>query len=121
MVIIPLVIGITFRHFLGDRIKNILKLFPAISATFIIFICALVIALNKGRIADITFIVIVTVVILNLNGMLMGYGIGKLAKFSIRRRRTLSIEIGMQNAGLGTVLALKHFGPQSAIPRIASS
>jgi len=28
----------------------------------------------------------------------------------------LSIEIGMQNAGLGTVLALKHFGERAAVP-----
>jgi BASS family bile acid:Na+ symporter len=34
----------------------------------------------------------------------------------VRRRRTLSIEIGMQNAGLGTVLALEHFGEKAAIP-----
>jgi BASS family bile acid:Na+ symporter len=33
-----------------------------------------------------------------------------------KRRQTLTIEIGMQNAGLGTVLALKHFGEKAAIP-----
>jgi BASS family bile acid:Na+ symporter len=32
------------------------------------------------------------------------------------RERTLTIEIGMQNAGPGTVLALKHFGERAAIP-----
>ena len=35
---------------------------------------------------------------------------------AIARRRTLAIEIGMQNAGLGTVLALKHFGEKTAMP-----
>ena len=34
----------------------------------------------------------------------------------IARRRTLAVEIGMQNAGLGTVLALKHFGEKAAMP-----
>jgi len=33
----------------------------------------------------------------------------------LRRRRTLSIEIGMQNAGMGTVLALAHFGERAAL------
>ena len=32
------------------------------------------------------------------------------------RRRTLTIEIGMQNAGLGTALALEHFGEKAAMP-----
>jgi BASS family bile acid:Na+ symporter len=36
--------------------------------------------------------------------------------FSKKMKRTLTIEIGMQNAGLGTVLALKYFGEKSAIP-----
>ena len=33
-----------------------------------------------------------------------------------RQKRTLSIEIGMQNAGLDTALALEHFGPRTAMP-----
>jgi len=32
------------------------------------------------------------------------------------RKRTLAIEIGMQNAGLGTALALEHFGEKAAMP-----
>jgi len=119
MVIIPLIIGIMMRHFFNKRIEKILKIFPAISTTFIVFICALVIALNKGRLAQITGIVIFAVILLNLAGMLLGYGVGKVSRFSVKRRRTLSIEIGMQNAGLGTVLALKHFGPQTAVPAAA--
>ena len=32
------------------------------------------------------------------------------------QKRTLAIEVGMQNAGLGVVLALKHLGQTAAIP-----
>jgi BASS family bile acid:Na+ symporter len=53
---------------------------------------------------------------LNLSGMTAGYGVGSIFRMNIRRRRTLSIEIGMQNAGLGTILALKHFGEEAALP-----
>ena len=35
--------------------------------------------------------------------------------FDTKRKRTLAIEVGMQNAGLGALLALKHFGPQAAL------
>jgi len=48
--------------------------------------------------------------------MSAGYGIGSIFRMNIRRRRTLAIEIGMQNAGLGTTLALAHFGEKAAIP-----
>jgi len=119
MVIIPLVIGFLVRHYFRRAVEKVLDVFPAISVTFIVFICALVIALNKGRLAEITGMVLIAVLVLNLGGMLLGYGIGKASAFGLRRRRALSIEIGMQNAGLGTVLALKHFEPQAAVPAAA--
>ena len=116
MVILPLFIGFGVRHYLKEKIEKVLPIFPAISVTFIIFICSMVIALNKNRMGQVTGLVLITAVILNLYGMLCGYGIGSAFRMEVRRRRTLSIEIGMQNAGLGTVLALEHFGEQAAIP-----
>ena len=116
MVIVPLFVGFGVRQYFKEKIEKILPIFPAISVTFIIFICSMVIALNKNRLGQVTGFVLLTAVILNLYGMLCGYSIGSAFRMELRRRRTLSIEIGMQNAGLGTVLALEHFGEQAAIP-----
>jgi len=116
MVIVPLFAGFGVRHYFKEKIEKVLPIFPAISVTFIIFICSLVIALNKDRLAQVTGLVLATAVILNIYGMLSGYGVGSAFRMEVRRRRTLAIEIGMQNAGLGTVLALKHFGEKAAIP-----
>ena len=96
--------------------EKIKPIFPAISVTFIIFICSLVIAMNKEYLGKVTLVVLAVAVILNIYGMLAGFGVGSIFGMAVGRRRTLSIEIGMQNAGLGTVLALNHFGPRSAIP-----
>ena len=116
MVIVPLFIGFGVRHYLKERIEKILPVFPAISVTFIIFICSLVIALNKSYLAQVTGIILAAGIVLNVYGMLAGYGVGSAFRMDVARRRTLTIEIGMQNAGLGTVLALKHFGEQAAMP-----
>ncbi len=116
MVIVPLFVGFGVRHYFKEKIEKISEIFPAISVTFIIFICSLVIALNKERLAQVTGLVLASAVILNIYGMLSGYGVGSAFRMEVRRRRTLAIEIGMQNAGLGTVLALKHFGEKAAIP-----
>jgi len=116
MVIVPLFIGFGVRHYFRDKIQKVLAIFPAISVTFIIFICSLVIALNKNYLAQVTLLILAAGVILNIYGMLAGYGVGAIFRMEIRRRRTLAIEIGMQNAGLGTVLALKHFGEKAAMP-----
>ena len=116
MVIVPLFVGFGVRHYFKEKIEKVLPVFPAISVTFIIFICSLVIALNKNRLTQVTGLVLATTAILNIYGMLGGYGVGSAFRMEVRRRRTLAIEIGMQNAGLGTVLALKHFGEKTAIP-----
>ena len=116
MVIVPLFIGFGVRHYLKEKVEKILPVFPAISVTFIIFICSLVIALNKPYLAQVTGIILAAGIILNIYGMFAGYGVGSAFRMEVARRRTLAIEIGMQNAGLGTVLALKHFGEQAAMP-----
>ena len=116
MVIVPLFIGFGVRHYFKRSIEKILPVFPAISVTFIIFICSLVIALNKPYFAQATGIILAAGIVLNVYGMLAGYGVGSAFRMDVRRRRTLAIEIGMQNAGLGTVLALKHFGEKAAMP-----
>jgi len=116
MVVIPLFVGFGVRNYFRGKIERILPIFPAISVTFIVFICSLVIALNRERLAGLTGIVLTAALILNIYGMAAGYGIGLLSRMEVRRRRTLAIEIGMQNAGLGTVLALAHFGEAATVP-----
>lgn len=115
-VILPLALGFLIKIKFGEKIKPILPVFPAISATFIICICSMVIALNRDYLASVTGVVLITCLVLNVYGMSMGYGVGALFRMETRRRRTLSIEIGMQNAGLGVVLALEHLTERAAVP-----
>ncbi|MFA5423216.1 MAG: bile acid:sodium symporter family protein [Phycisphaerae bacterium] len=116
MIIVPLIFGFAVRHFFNRWVKKIVVVFPAISATFIIFICSLVIALNKDKLLEVSAVIALGVLVLNIFGMSAGYGVGALFRMEPARKRTLSIEIGMQNAGLGSTLALVHLGPEAAIP-----
>jgi len=65
--------------------------------------------------------VVLPLLIVNACGYLAGYGGGKLMRIPEPMRRALTLEVGMQNAGLGTVLALKLFPdfPDAAIPPAA--
>ena len=58
----------------------------------------------------------------NSLGYITGYATGVFARFPNAKRRTVSIEIGMQNAGLATVLSAKHFPamPEAAIASAVS-
>jgi BASS family bile acid:Na+ symporter len=116
MVILPLFVGFGVRHFFREKLEKILPIFPAISVTFIIFICSEVIALNRDYLPKATVLILAAVIALNIYGMLAGFGVGVLFRMNKSRKRTLTIEIGMQNAGLGSILALKHFNEKVAIP-----
>jgi BASS family bile acid:Na+ symporter len=112
IVVVPLICGFAVRYYFKKQVEKILPVFPAISVTFIIFICSLVIALNQARLAQLTLLIAAAAIVLNLYGMTFGYGVGSLFRMIKARRRTLSIEIGMQNAGLGVMLALSNFPPE---------
>jgi BASS family bile acid:Na+ symporter len=115
-VIIPLLLGFGARHYFKKQFDKILPLFPALSTTFIVFICALVVALNREFILQATGPILAAVIILNVGGMFGGYGVGALFKMGYMQKRTLAIQVGMQNAALGTKLALDHIGEKAAIP-----
>lgn len=116
MVVFPLAVGFAVRFFFSRFVEKIKDLFPAISVTFIIFVCTVVIASNRDRMLQASALIITVVLLLNLGGMAAGYGVAALFRMPFDQRRTLSIEIGMQNAGLGTVLAIHNLGPEAAIP-----
>jgi len=55
----------------------------------------------------------------NTIGYVLGYSVGRMCHFSVAKKRTLSIEVGMQNAGLGTNLAMTFFvatNPMAVVP-----
>ena len=118
MVLLPLIFGIVLRKISGSKIEPYTRIFPVLSSLFIAFICGLVIALNRDYLLKITVWIFLAALLLNLGGLSLGYLTGKIFGFEKLRKRALSIEIGMQNAGLGSVLALKHFNERTALPAI---
>ena len=66
---------------------------------------------DKLLMEGITFFLIVLAVVFFHNGLgyVLGYSVGKMCHFSAAKNRTISIEVGMQNAGLATVLASEFF------------
>lgn len=118
MVILPLILGLMVKARFGKNIKRIINLFPAMSALFIAFICGLVVALNRDSLLAIGPSVFIAVFLLNLFGLILGYGAGRLFGFATDECRTLSIGVGMQNAGLGAVIAIKHFSAEAALPNV---
>ncbi|HOO70341.1 MAG TPA: bile acid:sodium symporter family protein [Spirochaetota bacterium] len=115
-VVLPLLLGFVVRKFFTETIEKFDFFPPALSVTAIVVITSYVVAANRDNLGKATMIIFAAVVFHNIMGMLLGYASGSAAKYSFKRKKTLSIEIGMQNAGLGVILALKHFSQDVAIP-----
>ncbi|WP_240923999.1 bile acid:sodium symporter family protein [Mariprofundus ferrooxydans] len=115
-VVVPLMLGMALRRRLGSRLLQAEQIAPGIAALAIIVICSYAVAANHDRIAETPLLVIGLVVLLNGLGYLLGWLAGGLFRFDHSYKITLAIEIGMQNAGLGVALALKHFQPETALP-----
>jgi len=116
MVILPLSIGFIISHFFRKSVEKIKPLFPAVSTIFIAFICGLVVALNHDYLEQVNVMIFVAVAIHNFLGLVFGYLAATAYRLREKMRRTLTLEVGMHNAGLGAVLALKYLSPQSALP-----
>ena len=115
-VVIPLLLGFTIRSVFPVFVSKVEEIPPLISVVSIVIITSFVVAANVNSINQATVIVFFAVILVNLSGMLLGYLSGYIPRFSFKRKKTLAIEIGMQNAGLGVVLALTHFNEKVAIP-----
>lgn len=117
--VLPLALGLGVRRLLqrnGKALQFAERLAPAVATLAIVLICSYAVAANNARLADVGMMLLAVVVIVNALGYLSGWQAARLFGFDARHRLTLGIEVGMQNAGLGVVLALKHFEPEAALP-----
>ena len=115
-VVLPLLSGFAVRSFFPKFVSKVEDLPPLISVMSIVVITSFVVAANVNSINKATFIIVLAVIVVNILGMSLGYFAGYIPRFDLKKRKTLAIEIGMQNAGLGVVLALKLFSEDVAVP-----
>jgi len=116
VVLVPVAIGVALNEFASKWIRKIEGLFPYVSMSAILLIIAIVVALNAGKIATVGLIVAFAVILHNAIGLALGYGITALLGFDRKICRTIAFEVGLQNSGLATALALKFFTPTAALP-----
>ena len=116
IVVFPLVGGLILRRLLRSRIQPLLKIFPSVSILAISLVIACVMGLNQQTLLAWPLLIMGAVVCHNLAGFGLGYAAARLIGSDARDARTLSIEVGMQNSGLGVALAHAYFSVQAALP-----
>src|SRR5690625_4689363 len=116
VIIIPIFIGFIVRRLMPLTVDKSIAVVPLISVIAIIIIVSAVVSGNVDAIANGGFIVFIAVVLHNGVGLLIVYFSAKLMRLTESERRAISIEVGMQNSGLGVALATAHFGALAALP-----
>ena len=117
VVIVPVALGTLLRRWApADAIAYLQQWLPVVAIVAIVTIIAIIVALNHHSLGTLTGLLVLAVVVHNLLGLVCGYLLAALAGFDVATRRTLAIEVGMQNSGLGVALAVKHFSAVAALP-----
>ncbi|EHQ24354.1 bile acid:sodium symporter family protein [Mucilaginibacter paludis] len=106
VVIIPIVAGLLFHFLVKGKIKWIDKILPAISMVGIALILMVITAAGRESLIKVGALLVLAVLIHNLAGYTLGYWISRLLGVKEKDCRTISLEVGMQNAGLASGLAL---------------
>ncbi|MBN2310322.1 MAG: bile acid:sodium symporter family protein, partial [Candidatus Hydrogenedentes bacterium] len=109
IVLVPVSAGLLVRYWLKERAQRAVEVFPAVSVLFIVLIIACVVALSGEKLPEALGVTGLLVVAHNMLGLLLGYGLAAVFRLPKNARRTVAIEVGMQNSGLGVALATKHF------------
>ena len=103
---LPLTLGILTSHFLPNLAEKLKKPFQWFSIIFFIAMVVLSFAGNFDAFLRCIKYIFIVVLIHNLLALSIGFLTGTAFKVPARDRRTLTIETGIQNSGLGLVLLL---------------
>ncbi|HMC87098.1 MAG TPA: bile acid:sodium symporter family protein [Chitinophagaceae bacterium] len=106
VVILPIVAGLLFHYLAKGKVKWLDKIMPVVSMSAITLIIVVITSAGHASLMKVGLLLVLAVLIHNVVGYALGYWSGRLLKFSEKDCRTISLEVGMQNAGLASGLAL---------------
>jgi BASS family bile acid:Na+ symporter len=116
IILLPVALGLGIRSLFKEKVKTALEVLPMISSVTIIFIVGVIVAANAEAIGKVGLRTGLAVILHNMIGLILGFYVAKLFGMEIPKARAVSIEVGMQNSGLGVALAREHFGMLAALP-----
>lgn len=116
MVLLPILLGVAAHHYFERSVNRVLPAMPVISVLMIVLLVAVVVSLSGPSLMTIGPVMAVIVVLHNLFGLTLGYGLAHLCGMNSKKARTVAIEVGIQNSGMAASLSVMYFTPAAAIP-----
>lgn len=116
IVLLPVAVGVAVNTLFGRVVRRVRPVLPLVSVAAIVVIVAAVVAASAESLLTVGPLVLVVVILHNLAGYALGYGVAGVMKIEPYQRRAMVVEVGMQNSGLAAALATTYFGPVAALP-----
>lgn len=124
--LLPVTLGVLLNWFMGRSTKrnewnhkHLRPILPGLSVICLALIVGGVIFTVRPQLLKEGWLLIgLTLLVVtchNALGYLLGYSVGRLFGFSTAKKRTLSLEVGMQNAGMATVLSRNFFATEAML------
>ena len=122
VVLLPVTLGVILNQYFPKVTQKAVPFAPPVAVVLIVLIVASIIGQGKEIILNAGLNLILTIMILHLFGFVLGFTLSRLFIKDLTAQKTIAIEVGMQNSGLGAVLARENFtNPATAIPSAISS
>ncbi len=107
IVILPIIAGLLFNYFFHGKAKWLDKAMPIVSMAGIALIIAIITAAGRDSLLTIGLFLILAAIIHNIAGYFLGYWSCRALKMKEQDCRTIALEVGMQNGGLASGIALE--------------
>ena len=115
VVLLPVALGVLLNRFAPRLTVQAVRVSPSIAVIVIALIVASVLGAGREKVLTAGPSLLLAVFLLHASGFGFGYILSKLWNRSETVARTISIEVGMQNSGLGAHLARTHFPAGSGV------
>ena len=110
LVVLPTVLGFSVCR-IWECCQGLAKVWSTRIASFtLLWIIVIVVASNRDNLMNVGWVLAIALLLINVIGYLAGWIVGGVTKLPEPCRRALTLEVGMQNAGLGTALAVSLYG-----------
>ena len=122
VVFLPVSLGVLLNQYVPKIVSKIIPLAPPFAVLLISLIVGSIVGQGREVILDSGFSLLLALMSLHFLGFIIGFLISFILFKNWKIAKTISIEVGMQNSGLGVVLARENFSsPLVAIPAALSS
>ncbi|MGB0367306.1 MAG: bile acid:sodium symporter family protein [Flavobacteriaceae bacterium] len=122
VVLLPVSLGVILNQYFPKFTHKATPFAPPVAVVLIVLIVASIIGQGKEVILNAGLNLILAIMILHFFGFVLGYILSRIFIENLGASITIAIEVGMQNSGLGAVLARENFtNPATAIPSAISS